>query len=461
MAKTKRSHPPCRFTARGRFENTGWPDRDLRLALRFSELTFGRSIRRCLEPMWPIASVRSPCTGEIRSCRFGDEHIGKSRIMTPLAPLRILHVLEATLGGTRRYLDDLHVATRELPMLQGLVYGTSRSDSGFSEVVSALAGSGWYLRAASDMRRAVNPLRDLRSTAVIRRAIADFAPTIVHAHSAKGGALARLATRTLGAKAPPVVYSPHALPSRLGPAYMLAERVLAGSTKRFIAVSDSERTEIIGEGVCEPDRVDVVYPRIDAEYFAPRDKADARRALALGSSPIVVGIGRLAPQKDPLRFVETIAKVRAGRPEVSGIWVGDGELREAVEAAARRHGLGAGFHVTGWTADIRPYIAACDVLLSTSRYESFGYVIPETLAMGRPVVAARVMGVVDVLNVGHADMLFEPDATDQAALLLERIIDSEALQSELAAVGRRSVVERFSTHAMAAALVTSYQRARG
>jgi glycosyltransferase involved in cell wall biosynthesis len=376
---------------------------------------------------------------------------------SPAESYRVLHVLEATLGGTRRYLEDIAAATADLPIEQGLVYGTARSDSGFADLLCVVRRAGWYLQAADALQRAVHPLADAASMFALRRALFEFKPSLVHVHSAKAGALGRIAALARWPGAPPVVYSPHALPSRLGRAYMLAERLLAPLTRRFIAVSDSERAQIIGEGIGEPDSVDVVYPRIDTTAFAPCDRARARANLGLPQDvPIVIGIGRLAPQKDPFSFVETLARLQQAVPAAVGIWVGDGDLRLAVEERAAALKLGTSFSVAGWQADVRPFIAAGDVLLSTSRYESFGYVIPETFAMERPVVASRVMGTVDVFHPAARCMLYESGRLDQAAKAIEQLIRDKALSMEIGRLGRVNVIKTFSTTAMRAALSTSY-----
>jgi glycosyltransferase involved in cell wall biosynthesis len=303
--------------------------------------------------------------------------------------LRVLHVLEATLGGTRRYIDDIAVTTADAPLAQGLVYGTSRSDSAFAGFLERVRAMDWFLAPIDVMRRPVNAIDDARAITQVRRTISDFRPHVLHVHSAKGAAIGRLAALLHGSRAPRVVYSPHALPSHLDSAYMAAERALAVLTRRFIAVSDSERQQIVAEGLTTEDRIDVVYPRIDATHFSPRDRDASRHELGLPPNvSIVVGIGRLAPQKDPLGFVTAIARLRVQCPSAVGVWVGDGELRPQVEAAVADLQLGDSLRIAGWKADIRPYIAAADVVLSTSRYESFGYVIPETFAMERPVVAS-------------------------------------------------------------------------
>jgi glycosyltransferase involved in cell wall biosynthesis len=376
--------------------------------------------------------------------------------------LRVLHVLEATLGGTRRYIEDIAVTTADAPLEQGLIYGTSRSDSAFGQLLERVRETGWSLTSIDVMRRPVNAMNDARAVAQVRRVISDFRPHVLHVHSAKGGAIGRLAMLLRGSGAPRVVYSPHALPSRLDSSYMAmaAERVLAALTKRFIAVSDSEGQEIVAEGLATHDRIDVVYPRIDTAHFSPRDRDAARLELDLPPDvPIVMGIGRLAAQKDPLSFVTAIARLRAHCPAAIGVWVGDGELRSQVEAKAADLRLGSALRIVGWITDIRPYIAAADAILSTSRYESFGYVIPEAFAMKRPVVASRVTGTVDVFYPAAQTLLYEPDRLDDAVSSLKRLIDDRGFSEDLSALGRLSVINRFSKAAMLASLSQSYDRA--
>jgi glycosyltransferase involved in cell wall biosynthesis len=241
---------------------------------------------------------------------------------------------------------------------------------------------------------------------------------------------------------------------------MSAERMLGVITDRFIAVSESERREIIDEGIAQSGRVDVVYPRIDAAYYCPREQGEARRELRLPQGvPIVLGIGRLAPQKDPLSFVSAIARLRATMPTAIGIWVGDGELRNQVEAAARRLRLGEGLQIAGWISDVRPHIAACDVLLSTSRYESFGYAVAESFAMERPAVASRVTGTVDVFYPAAESLLYPAGALDEAVTRLTRLLNDKALRKELGGLGRSSMIENFSGAAMYRALSSSYRAA--
>jgi glycosyltransferase involved in cell wall biosynthesis len=110
-----------------------------------------------------------------------------------------------------------------------------------------------------------------------------------------------------------------------------------------------------------------------------------------------MGVGRLTAQKDPLRFIEIVRHLQKIMPGVKGVWIGDGELRQSFEQTAA---IGPGsIHLVPWQQDIRPFLSAADVLLSTSRYESFGYMVAEALALEVPVVASRINGTKSLLEI--------------------------------------------------------------
>src|SRR5688500_6152728 len=105
--------------------------------------------------------------------------------------LRVLHILEATLGGTRRYLEDIALATAAADVDMGLVFGTRRADANFNAALKTFYDCGWWCRPV-DMRRAVS-LSDVAAVVSVRRVIRAFSPDLIHCHSAKAGAIGRLA----------------------------------------------------------------------------------------------------------------------------------------------------------------------------------------------------------------------------------------------------------------------------
>jgi glycosyltransferase involved in cell wall biosynthesis len=370
--------------------------------------------------------------------------------------MRVLQVLEASLGGTRRYLDDLSHALGDGDRY-GLVYSLDRADVAFPALVERLRRKGWVLFEV-DMCRRIDPRRDLASVLALAKIYRVFKPDVVHAHSSKAGAVARLATLGMR-KRPGLVYSPHAISVNLGRLFHAIERVLALRLDVLAAVSASERDELRSLKLVPAERIHVVTPTIDPAAFAPSSREAARGALGLGAGPLVVSIGRLAEQKDPLAYVDFVAALREHVGDVRALWVGDGELRGAMHERIAARGLTDVLTITGWLDDVRPYLAACDLLVSTSAYESFGYVAAEALAMRRPVVASAVTGTVDVVATDTEQQLYRRGDVRAGALLAERLLVDRERAERVADRGRSHVVAAFSTAMMRSGLTTAYAEA--
>jgi glycosyltransferase involved in cell wall biosynthesis len=165
------------------------------------------------------------------------------RIMSELIQLKILLVLEASGAGVGRHVIDL---ARELDC-QGhtvhLIYSGHRMDGGFRRDLDTLGRVNAY---RIDMRRAPHP-NDLVATLKIRKYIASFGPfDVIHGHSSKGGAVARLAAIGFPGFR---IYTPHAfrnLDPLLGSLsrwlYKGIERSLVHFTDGIILVSVEEKT---------------------------------------------------------------------------------------------------------------------------------------------------------------------------------------------------------------------------
>lgn len=374
-------------------------------------------------------------------------------------PLRVLHVVEASLGGVRRYLENIVEASDPQIVQGGMAYSTRRCDKQFWHLLGRCRSRGWELFEVP-MVRSIHPWHDFQGWRGIWRAIRSFQPQVVHCHSSKAGALGRLAVHFLAPPRPPVCYSPNALAAHLGVHFKVIEQWLARSTALFVAISESEKREIMEVCQVPPERVVVAWPIIDVAHYAPSDQAEARRQLGLPlDAPVVVGLGRLSHQKDPLTFIKVVGSLKQERSNLRALWVGDGELRPQFERMVEEEGLQETLCLVGWQEDVRPFIAAADVIVVPSRYESFGYVTAEALAMGRPVVATRVTGTIDIIEDGNTGLLFEPEDWKAGAAAVARLLRSRAEAAALGAAGRDRVRRIFTHAAMRESLLKAYQEA--
>lgn len=227
----------------------------------------------------------------------------------------------------------------------------------------------------------------LRLTRVIRRGRYD----VVHTHLYRAGLYGRLAARLAGVRA--VVATEHSLlddqlEGRIAgrgvrALYLAAER-LGGLT---IAVSESVRANLLRWGVA-PDRVVTVPNGLDLPRlaFSPPDRSAVRADLGIPADAVVIGaVGRLHPGK---RFDVLLAGLAPGLGDRHLVVVGEGPERARLEELAGRLGIADRTHLVG-EQPVAPYLSAMDLLVSPSRYETFGLAVLEGLAAGLPVLYRR------------------------------------------------------------------------
>ena len=350
------------------------------------------------------------------------------------------------------------MATAGTDLQLGLAYATNRADSRLDPLLTRLKATRWETYPI-DMRRQIEPLRDLSALFQLRRAIRNFKPDIVHCHSSKAGALGR--TATLLQSHPPVrLYTPNALAAPLGKHYLKIEQFISRYTDGFIAVSDSEEKEIRGFGLDRHCTVDIVYPLIDTDFFAPAPRDKARKAIGIDhDAPLVLGIGRLTQQKDPVSFVAIIKQLLEVRQDVRALWLGAGEGEAEFKRAIAQAGLDRVIRLVPWQHDVRPYIAAANVgypqLLS--RFESFGYMVAEALAMTIPAVATDVTGTCDIMRGELRDWLYPVRDHARAAQLLGEMLGDPNRADALGHRARQQIILRFSAEQMRRDLIGSYE----
>ena len=368
--------------------------------------------------------------------------------------IRVMHVLEATLGGTLRYLENIADAMEQSSIISALAYGSSRADSRLEPLLAKMSTSGWSTYHVG-MVRPLQLQKDLSAFLELRTAIRDFQPDIVHCHSSKAGGLGRLASMLSGL---PVItlYSPHALAAPLGMRYLRLERLLARQTDGYIAVSDSERDEICDFGLANPSRVHVVSPSIDPMAFAPRSREQARRRLGWDDAPCVLAIGRLMRQKNPLGFLEVVQELHRRDPRTRAIWLGAGEMEQGFLIRTADLGLQDVVRLVPWQRDVRDYIAASNLLLSTSAFESFGYMVAEALSMGVPAVASKVSGTRDIMQGSLGNWLYAPGDWQGAAGLAAQLLQDETTSALVGQLGAEAVGRRFSPQQMRSSIYEVY-----
>lgn len=169
---------------------------------------------------------------------------------------------------------------------------------------------------------------------------------------------------------------------------------------------------------------------VDIDRFRPRVSS---RSWA---RPRIAHVSNFRPVKQP-ESMARIADLVMQRVE-SELWlVGDGEGMPAVEAVLEARLARGQVRRFGLRQDVENILPDTDLLLVTSRTESFCLVALEALACGVPVVAPRVGGLPEVVQHGRNGFLFDPDDEEQAAALAVRILSDRSLHARMRSDSRR------------------------
>jgi glycosyltransferase involved in cell wall biosynthesis len=314
------------------------------------------------------------------------------------------------------------------------------------------------------LRAPIRPASDARALRQVTSLLAERDFDVVHTHCAKAGAVGRVAARRAGV--PRVVHTYHGFPFhefQAGPlrrAYVSVEQRLGRITDVALCVGTGVAAEAVRRRLIAPDRIRTIGVCADEPGRArrPAASAEARRrarlALGLPAGARVVGaVGRLTYQKAPEDFVAALGKL--GRPEVAGVWVGDGELAGRVRERASE--LPAGRLVLpGERPDVLDLLPAFDVFALPSRYEGLPTAIVEAMICGIPVVATAVNAVPDLVVPGETGLLVPPRRPAALAAAVGHLLDSPATAARMAATARAHVSGRYTTAALRDALMEAY-----
>jgi glycosyltransferase involved in cell wall biosynthesis len=379
--------------------------------------------------------------------------------MTDGRPLRVATVITRLEGGAGQH------ALRGARAMDPAGYAMTIITGCGDQLVAEAAAAGLEVIVEPSLRVPIAPASDLRAltrlTALLRRRQFD----VVHTHCAKAGAVGRLAAHR--ARVPRLVHTYHGFPfhefqgaaRRQG--YIQIERRLGRITDVALCVGTGVAVEAVRRRLIAPERVrtiGVVADGADQAGAGPPPAAaqrrQARAELGLPADATVVGaVGRLTYQKAPDDF---LAALRAlGRPGVTGVWVGDGEL--AGQVAARAASLpGNQVLLAGQRSNVPQLLPAFDVFALPSRYEGLPTAVVEAMVCGIPVVATAVNAVGDVVIPGETGLLVPPGRPDLLAEAVGFLLDTPAAAARMAATARSRLGTRFGEQALRCALVAAY-----
>jgi len=200
----------------------------------------------------------------------------------------------------------------------------------------------------------------------------------------------------------------------------------------------------------DPASVRVIHNGIDGEAFAKKAaRGLARAELAVPAGRRVVGmLANFSPVKDHALFVAAAAILIRRRRDIQFLLVGSGPRRGAIERTVCKDAMQGHFTFASTEHDAAGFLGAMDVCVLTSHREGFPNAILEAMALGRPVVAAAVGGVPELIEDGTSGVLVSSRAPEDFAYAIERCLDDRAFAAALGDSARERVRRSFSAERM-------------
>jgi glycosyltransferase involved in cell wall biosynthesis len=233
---------------------------------------------------------------------------------------------------------------------------------------------------------------DFGAATVVTQAPALRGSDVVHAHGYRAG---MTALRDRSRLRPLVVTWHNAVitPGPRGLVMRMGQRLVAKGADLTLGAS-SDLVELAKRlGARNAQLAPVAAPAVP-DIRTPA--AEVRHALGLRDEPLVITVGRLAPQKDYPTLLSVAARVHESTPEAVFVVVGDGPLRDNLQSRIDAEQLPV--RLLGHRTDVADVLGAADVFLLTSHWEARALVVQEAMQVGVPVVATAVGGVPELVD---------------------------------------------------------------
>ncbi len=364
-------------------------------------------------------------------------------------------IARLNVGGPARHVTLLNAGLQARGHETLLMYGAL--DAGEASLEDPARASGIPLAREPHLGRSISATSDLHAFLSVLRRILRERPDVIHTHTAKAGALGRLAaliynaTRRRSSRALVVhTFHGHVLEGYFSPAMnvavRLSERLLALASDTIVTISPRQRDDIVTRFAVAPAAKTVVIPLgLDLDSLFALDATSTGQPGARSSDEVVVGYaGRMVPVKDLPTLVRAFAAARAVLPGLRLVLAGDGPERGAAEALVDALGVRSHVRFIGWVSDLPAFYSSLDLFALSSINEGTPVAVIEAMAAGRAVVATAVGGVPDVVQHGESGLLTPSGDVEAMAAALVRLASDAPLRRTMGLAGRDAALRRYS-----------------
>ncbi|ETX01917.1 MAG: hypothetical protein ETSY1_05550 [Candidatus Entotheonella factor] len=366
-------------------------------------------------------------------------------------PLQVAHVVrDFSHGGMENGVANL-VNHHDPSRVQGTIYVLAKADD-------------FFVQRVHDARRVVllNRCQGNDPSVIwhLAHRLRQAQPDVVHTHGwgtlVEGGMAAKLA------RVPVWVHGEHGtMETRRHNIWV--QRIMWRLADQLLSVSENHRHALahaIGAPVA---RIQAIPNGVALDRFGRQvDAAAWRQSFHIPADHVVIGsVGRLVEVKHYHHLITALAGLIHQRMPVSGVLIGDGPLRSALEEQAQSLGIAERVHFLGRREDVPSLLPLLDMFALTSRSEGMSNTILEAMASGLPVVATAVGGTPEMVIDGETGRLVPPRDPQALEAALAQLLADADQRRHMGRQARRRAETMFSLPVMIRAYEQLYEQLAG
>lgn len=328
--------------------------------------------------------------------------------------IKVLQVIESTGKSGPRYLLCNLVHNLDKNRFQVEVLCSTLRDKGFYIDIEKMEEAGIKVIIVN-MKRKISLWSDLIAFFKLCFYLMKARYDIVHTHSSKAGFLGRLAGRLMGVGT--VIHTPHCfcfeaqdmhrIEKRF---YFYVEKFAALFCDKIIAVSESQKEDIIKRGLVNPGKVITIENGVDTYRFTDNgfDIEKKKQELGLNNGSIILGtVGVLNESKGHYYLIKAVSEIIKQGFDVKLLIAGEGILRKDLETLSNGLGLDSRIKLLGFREDIPELLSLMDIFVFPSLWEGMSLALLEAMASGLPVISTGVHGAIDLLQDNKRGILVQ------------------------------------------------------
>lgn len=378
--------------------------------------------------------------------------------------MRVTHIItRLVVGGAQENTLATLTGLKGKPGLElSLISGPTLGPEGSLE--SKARGLGVNFGLVPDLVRPVHPWKDVKACRELTNTLRKQQPHIVHTHSGKAGILGRLAASKAGV--PIIIHHIHG-PS-FGPwqswaaniVFRTAERIAGKVTHHFFCSASAMSRLYLSAGIGRPEQYTRVFSGFDmVPFLNAKTSTELKAKLGIGQGDFVIGkVSRLAPLKGHADLIAAAPDILKQCPNARFLILGDGRLRNELQRQIQRANLTDRFIFTGLVPpnEIPEHIALMDCVVHLSYREALSRVLPQALAVGKPVVAYDFDGAEEVCLDGKTGFLVPRGKLNVLVEKVAALASNSAMRNEMGRKGQTLVRESFTVDQMVATQYEQY-----